>query len=620
MKQKISNAGCTLKGEKNPLSESPPATKKDTPFWKAVKSNIRLQRQTPSITPMVRDGSVPLSFGQERLWRVEQLQPDITAHNLRLVLRLRGPLEVAALENSLRTIVERHEILRTIFVVRNGQPVQVISPKADLELPVIALETLSSEQQDEEIRRLATEAVQTPFDLMRGPLLRVKLLRLSETEYVLLRSIHHIINDRWSDSVFLRELALRYQAITCGELSEPPALSIQFADFAIFQRQYLQGEVLKNQTVYWRQRLNGELPALQLPVDFVSTQSSYEGAAEYLEFPTELIKPLKRFSRESGVSLFVTLLAGFNILLYRYFGQTDMVLASPVAGRYRPETRDLIGFFNNVLLLRTDLNSNPTLQELLARVGETVLSAHEHQDLPMQQLAETLGIQGAVLSRAMFALQNVPVRPETMGEVRISSVDIEEGIANFDIFLSMREQEGRLTGIVRYKTGLFRAETIRKLLENYQATLELLLKNSAQHLDDLPHLTAPEPQQSTGRQSDSAPYAAPRTETEQRILNIWKDILKVKEVGVHADFFAVGGRSLAMIDLCTRLGKAFDCEISVAELFANPTISGMARYAEQASMAASPKIATRPLPNAPGRQKAALNRHRQFARQRHKAR
>ncbi|OQW95594.1 MAG: hypothetical protein BWK79_01930 [Beggiatoa sp. IS2] len=584
--------------------------KKDSAFWQTLRANIRLQRQTPVITPASRNDTMPLSFGQERLWRVEQLQTDNTAHNLRAVFRLQGLLNITALENSLRTIVQRHEILRTTFRVYQNKLIQVISPQMELELPLIKLSHWSPEQQQAEIHRVATEEAQHPFDLAQGPLLRVKLLQLSDQDYLLLRAIHHIINDRWSDSLFLRELAVCYPAFCAGKTPLLPELPIQYADFAVFQRHWLQGEVLANQTNYWQNQLAGQLPLLQLPTDFVSNRPSYQGNAIYLEFPAVLVRDLKKqFAQTAKVSFFTTLLTAFLILLYRYSQQTDMTLSSPVAGRYRPETRELIGFFNNVLLLRVKLDGNPTLNELLIRVSEVALGAHEHQDLPLQQLAESLNIPGAILSRTMFALQNVPSRPEKIGEMALSNVDIEEGIANFDLFLSMRELAGKLTGIVRYKTGLFRTETIQTLLENYRATLEFMLKNPEQRLDDLPRLRVPSLQQ-VANHSGAIPYVAPRTEIEQCIAKIWQEILKFDPIGIDHHFFEMGGRSLTLIELCTRLEKAYGREIVVAELIANPTVRGMAHYLEQNSTQL--KTAVRPPPNTAFKQRAAFSRQKQL--------
>lgn len=590
------------------MQELDSVPKPDTAFWQTLRANVRLQRQTPTITPVSRSSIIPLSFGQERLWRVERLQTDNTAHNLRAVFRLQGHLNIEALEKALRIILQRHEILRTTFRVHNGEPIQVISPQAQLELPVTKLDNLSPEPQQAEIHRLALEEAQRSFDLTAGPLLRVKLLLLGEQDYLLIRAIHHIINDRWSDSVFLRELAVGYPACCAGKTPVLPELPIQYADFAVFQRHWLQGEVLANQIDYWQKQLEGQLPLLQLPIDFVSKVPSYQGKTIYLEFPATLVKELKMQFAPTEVSFFTTLLTAFLILLYRYSKQTDMTLSSPVAGRYRPETRDLIGFFNNVVLLRVKLDGNPTLKELLNRVSEVVLGAHEHQDLPLQQLAESLNIPGAILSRAIFALQNVPSRPEKLGDVAISSVDLDEGIANFDIFLSMRELSGQLTGIVRYKTDLFQAETIQTLLDNYRATLEAMRANPEQRLDDLPGFTAPLPQAAV-KSTETVPYVAPRTETEQCIAKIWQELLKLDQISIYSNFFEVGGRSLTLIELCTKLGKVYGREIVIAELLANPTVSGMARYLEHA--AASTAVA-RPPPNAALKQTAAFNRQKQL--------
>ncbi len=595
-----------------------PVANRDSAFWQSIRANLALQHQTPIITPCPRDGApLPLSFAQERLWRVEQVHPGTTAHNLCAAFRLRGLLDVVALEHSLNTVIARHEILHTCFQVIAGQPAQIIVPPPEQILSWVDLRSQLLTQSEMEIHRLAGEEARKPFDLEHGPLWRFKLLHLADNDYVLVRTIHHLINDRWSDSLFLRELSACYEAFCCDQ---PPALEplpIQYADFAIFQRNDLQGERYTKQIEYWQQRLANDPPILQLPVDFSSSAPSYQGAVAYLDFSPTLVAKLKsNFGQRAGASFFTTLLTGFLALLYRYSRQTDMVLASPVAGRYRPETRGLIGFFNNVLMLRNSLDGNPSLRELLARVNDTVAAAQHHQDLPLQDLAEILRLPDAVLSRVMFALQNVPSHPERLGNIEITTVDIEESIANFDLFLSLRQLPvGKLTAIARYKTALFQANTVTTLLVEYLATLQTMLDNPEQHLDDLLPLQASQlPQQMT----TDIVHVAPRTETERCIADIWQMILKVELVGIDTNFFEAGGRSLAMVELCARLSQSFGLEIPVTGLIANPTVSSMARYLEQLTAVVQPQTTTGSLLNTAAKQKAALNRQRQLAQLRRK--
>lgn len=551
-------------------------------FWKSIRNNVRLQNQSPAIKPVPRNGNLPLAFGQERLWLIDQLQPGNPVHNLRVIYRLQGALNVAALEKSLQEIVRRHEILRTTFPTVDGQPVQVISPELTLKLPMLDFGELPTQQQQAEVRRLAIEEAQQSFDLERGPLLRVKLLRLAEEEHMLVRTIHHIINDVWSDTVFMRELAVLYEAFSVGKPSPLPELPIQYADFAQFQRQWLVGGVLQSQLDYWKQQLSGTIPVLQLPTDFSPpTSRTYRGTSQFLVLSKNLTKALKTLSQREGVSLFVTLLAAFKTWLYQYSGQEDIIVCSPLAGRNRVETKKLLGYFSNLVLLRTDFGNNPSFRELVSRVSQVTLGAQEHPHVPFQLLANALGIPSATLSRTMFTLQNVPSQPGALAGISVSLLEMEEGIANFDLSLSMKETEEQLSGVVRYKTGVFKESTITRMLENFERLVADIVADSDRHLSDLPLLAKTKPHQVFDKLPEIA-CIAPQKEIEQTIAAVWEEVLQVEKIGIHANFFDVGGRSLAMIQVYSKLREILDCEISVVELFKYPTISRMGNYLSKA--------------------------------------
>ena len=305
----------------------------------------------------------PLSFSQQRLWFLDQLQPGNAFYNISRNFLLRGSLDVQALERSLNEIVKRHEILRTSFKNVDGHPVQVISPPQQFNLLVVNLEDHSEEDRETKSYSLITEHANQPFDLGRGPLMRVKLLRLSEQEHVVLLAMHHIISDGWSTGVLFRELRTLYEAYAAGEESPLPELPVQYADYALWQREYLSGEVLNAQVEYWRDRLTGAAPVLDLPADRVRPAvQSFRGAAARVEVSREVSEGLKALAHAEGVTLFMTLLAAFKVLLYRYTGQADIVVGSPIAGRTRAEVKNLIGFFVNTLVLRTDLSGGPSFR------------------------------------------------------------------------------------------------------------------------------------------------------------------------------------------------------------------------------------------------------------------
>lgn len=538
-------------------------------FWQAVRNNVKLQRKTPAITPANRSQVLPLSLGQQRLWQLEQLQIHNTVHNLRAAFRLQGELNVPVLEQSLQAIVERHEILRTEFPARGTKASQFILPELTIALPLLTLEHLEPAAKEQAIVDIAGEETKIPFDLEQAPLLRFKLLRLSAYEHVLIRTTHHIVYDMWSDSVFMRELAVLYRDFLQNQASTLPPLPIQYADFAAFQQQHTDTQDL---LAYWQNQLAGPLPLLVLPVDRLA-HFGYHGETEYQVLSPESTQQLKGFARGQGTSLFVVLLAAFKVLLHQYSQQEDILLCSPVAGRYQVETKKLIGFFNNLLLLRSDLSGDPSFSELISRVNQITLDATTHQDLPLQALSESLGIPANLLSRVMFTLQNVPSMPEKMADVAIKRLDIEEGIANFDLSVSIREKDNGLIIIARYKTELFDRDSISLLLGRYVELLAKLLQEPQTLLSQLPTFACP-----VITPAQTGQYIAPVTELEKTIAAVWQEVLQLEQIGLYDDFFSVGGSSLAMLQVSTQLEKRLNRSCAIVELFKQPTVSAMANY------------------------------------------
>ncbi|MGK7898705.1 MAG: condensation domain-containing protein, partial [Xenococcus sp. (in: cyanobacteria)] len=555
-------------GEKENKIEAKTGEKKKTSgFWKSIKGNMSRQRRT-SIKPFPREGNIPLSFGQERLWQLDSLHPENIVHNLHVSYQLDGELDVAILEKSIQEIINRHEVLRTSFPIVDGQPVQVIAPEIKFKLTVV-------EAEDREIKKIIQEQSQQPFDLNQSPLIRFKLVKITNNKHYLLRTIHHIINDVWSDTILLKELANLYQAFTTEKEPSLPKLPIQYADFAQFQRQWLQGKNLESQIDYWKTKLSSNTPILKLPTDYPSSViTSYQGASYLVTVPAELTQSLKNISNTEGVSLFVTLLTGFKTLLYQYSGQEHIVLSSPVAGRYLRETKKLLGYFSNILLLNTDFSNNPTVRELLHRVSDITLGAQKHQDLPLQKIVEEIGISDGLVSRTMFTLQNAPSQPKALGDVQVHLLEKkDEKIANFDLSLSVREVGDTLTALFRYKTDLFTESTITELGNNFVNLLNKIANHPETKLSELPLLT--DDVSATNNQKD---YVAPRNEIEQAIANIWAEVLNLNNIGVHDNFFDLGGRSIAMMRVYNKLRNVFTLEIPVMELFQSPTIEEMAKF------------------------------------------
>jgi hypothetical protein len=378
---------------------------------KRLRRETQSDAQSTQIPRRSQASPAPLSFGQQQLWFIDKLQPGNSAYNESLAIRLTGTLNAIALEQSLNEIVRRHEILRTTFTVVAEQPMQAIAPSLNIPLPTVDLRSLPPQEQKVKLRQLTTAEVAKPFDLSQGPLWRYTLLQLGAEEHILLLTIHHIVFDGWSVGIIFRELSQFYTAFTTGKSLSLPDLPIQYADFAIWQRQHLQGEVLEKLLAYWRQQLKGVPPVLQLPTDFPRPKvQSFQGGTQSFILPLELTERIKALSQQQGVTLFMILLAAFQTLLYRYTGQEDIVVGSPIANRNREEIQELIGFFANTLVLRTDFGGDISFQELLARVRDCTLSAFSHQELPFERLVEELqperNLSYNPLIQVMFILEN----------------------------------------------------------------------------------------------------------------------------------------------------------------------------------------------------------------------
>ncbi|MDY7023841.1 MAG: condensation domain-containing protein, partial [Cyanobacteriota bacterium] len=358
-------------------------------FLSEVQQSIHRPQET--IQPVSRQQDLSLSFAQQRLWFLEQLQPGTATYNIPSAVRLKGELKIDIFEKSLNEIINRHEILRTNFILKKERPIQVISSDSSLKINQLDLQNLDAKEQEAQVIQLMTQELQKPFDLAQDLLIRVTLLKLSATEFVVFLTMHHIVSDGWSMEIFIRELATIYTAYCQQQPSPLPQLSIQYADFAMWQREWLQGEVLEQQLSYWKNKLNGTLPILQLPTDFPRARiQTFQGANQTFEISKKITEQIRTLSQTEGVTLFILLLAVLKILLYRYTGLEDIIIGSPVANRNRKEIEGLIGFFINTLVLRSNLSGNPTFREFLQEVKTTTWSAYDHQDLPFEKLVEHL--------------------------------------------------------------------------------------------------------------------------------------------------------------------------------------------------------------------------------------
>ncbi len=451
-----------------------------------------------SLTPIPKRKDISpaiLSFAQKRLWFLDQYEPGSYLYNIPMVFRLRGKLNVEALHNAINSVISRHESLRTTFTTKEGDPVQVIVPTLNLDLPLIDICNLTDDIRESEIQRLINEEYRKPFDLSSGPLLRTALLRLNDDEHVFLLTIHHIISDGWSMTVINQELGALYAAFCSDEQSPLLELPIQYADFAEWHDGWLKEEELENQLDYWKGQLNGIPSILELPNDNPRpTVQSFKGAVQSMILSTDISEDLKNLSHREEVTLFMTLLSAFQILLFRYTGQKDIVVGFPIANRTRKETEELIGFFVNTLMLRGDLSGNPTFREYLRQIKEVTLAAYENQDLPFEKLVEELNpertLSHSTLFQVLFTLQNTPTASLELSGLSVVPLKSSRETSKFDLsmFVTNTEQEG-MRVLIEHSTDLFDSTTIKRMLGHYQVLLKGIIANPGQCIYDLPLLT-----------------------------------------------------------------------------------------------------------------------------------
>ncbi|MEH2026224.1 amino acid adenylation domain-containing protein [Nostoc sp.] len=465
-----------------------------------VLQKLKKQQQSSLLTPVSREQPLPLSFAQQRLWFLDQLEGENCVYNVPFFWQINGFLNISALEQAITAIVQRHEVLRTTFSFVDESPIQVIHAHLQLTMQVLDWRQLTEENQLSRATQLATEELQQPFDLSNPPLLRVKLLQLTDQSYLLLLAIHHIVCDGWSMDIFRRELFSLYTAFCAGEPSPLTKLSLQYADFAHWQRQWLQGKVLQTQLNYWQKQLAAAPPLLELPTDRPRPSvQSFRGRSEFLKLNQDLTQKLKRLSQESGTTLFMTLLTAFTLLLSRYSGQEDIIVGSAIANRNRRETEALIGFFVNTLALRTNLQGNPTFLELLERVKQVTLDGYDHQDLPFEKLVDELGLERSLshhpLFQVAFGLQNETQQQLEINGLTLTRFTWENTTTLFDLSLIFRETPQGLTGEWEYASDLFAAKTIQKMAEHFAVLLEGIVDNPQQTINTLPLSAEDERQQ-----------------------------------------------------------------------------------------------------------------------------
>ena len=516
----------------------------------------------------------PLSFAQQRLWFLHQLEPDSPAYNISQALRLTGHLDVEVLRRAFDAIVERHEALRTTFVIQEATPFQVIAGPRSVYLPVIDVASCPEQEREAEIHRRIDAEARRPFDLSSDLMVRAALMRLGPSEHILLLTLHHVAADGWSIRLLVRELAAFYDAFAAGSVPSLPPLPIQYADYAVWQRRWLQGPVLETQLAYWRCALDGAAASLALPTDRPrAAVQTYNGARQTTLFRAPLTDRLAAIGRAAGATPFMTVLAAFQTLLSRYTGQHDVLVGSPIAGRNRVETEGLIGFFVNTLVLRTDLSGDPTFVELLRRTRDVALGAYAHQDLPFEKLVEELrperDLSRSPIFQVLFGFQSMSPAMPTLPGLSVAALQIEPGTAKFDLSLYIDSGPDGMKASLEYNSDLFNADTIRRMLGHLGTLLEGIAADPDRRLSELPLLPEGERRQLLVEWNDTAAayprdaalhhlFAAQARQTPDRIAAVFEDSsLTYAELNEQADRVAWRLRSLgigreALVGICVQ--------------------------------------------------------------------
>jgi thioesterase domain-containing protein len=534
----------------------------------------------------------PLSVGQERLYRLARLSPEVPLYNVATAYRLHGPLDADALERAVRRIEARHEILRTTFPVSGGAPVQRIAPAGTLGA-VFARADIAVEDVDAAI----TQEISRQFDLAEGPLWRLAVLRIGPDDHVLTLTMHHIVTDGWSYELFGKELTAFFAAETQGANAAPEPLAIQYAAFGEKQRAGLTGPGYEAQKTYWEERLSGDIPPLRLPFDRPGP-AGREAESHFFALPEDLSAALTALGQREGASLFMTLLAGFEALLNRSTGQEDMLLCTPVTGRHRAGSRGLIGYFNNILPMRLSATGDPSLLDLLRRTRAASLEALKNQDVPFERNAELPALRRIPLSRLLFSLDMEWPPKLALPGVDCDGIATDTGAADFDLSVSLWLADGRIAGNLRFKPALFDKATVAALAEGYAEILRIMAEDPDRALSSLPQAAparniAPPP---VAPPPENPSANLPRTALEQRLARAWEDTFERSPIGIRDDLQTLGASSLAVASLAERIQTEFQTDLSVTAIFQAGTVARMATLLQSrdASLSRSPLAPIQP--------------------------
>jgi acyl carrier protein len=557
----------------------------------------------PSLQATSRDRKLPLSYAQHGLWLMAQTT-DHLPFNQPLAFRIWGPLNVTVLERSLNEIVHRHEILRTSCAVVGGEPVQVVMPSCTVAIATVDLRDLSVHERENAVMRLVMQEAHKPFDLGRAPLLQAKLLRIDDEEYMFILITHTFTVDGYSQGILLRELGQLYKAFSMGEVSPLPEHPIQFADYAVWQRQMLEGGHFAPQLAYWKKQLKDCPSILRWPVHNQGhTAPNYQGKIKTFSLPMHLSDTIRTLSRNEGVTVFAVFLAALNFLLYRLTGQADLVIGTTVSNRGHSELEGLIGYFANNLLLYTQLSDHLTFQRILKQCHEVTADALAHQDLPFEKLLEEFSADPEIPTipklQVMLVLHDYDVEDDLqLPGLILKKFPVDRGATSFDLSLHIAGASGPFSGSLEYSTEIFDADIIDRIYSHFKALLECVVTNPQQRLASLPFLTKAEQDEliqvwnndrsilvankdlptSDDLIHGTATKVVPQTEVEQIIASIWQEILELENISINHNFFDLGGRSIHVIQVHSRLQKNLKRVIPIVDLFRYPTIRSLSQH------------------------------------------
>ena len=553
------------------------------------------EKKEDAIIPITRPINIPLSPSQSRLWSLSQLMPHDPSYNMYIAFAIEGELEIPILEKSLQTIINRHEILRTIFSTVDGKPAQIIAPHLRFTLPQVDLRTITEEAQQAEIERLTKLESRTPFDLHSGPLLRTKLLNVHDQKHVLIVTMHHIISDGWSFSVFLNELSTLYEAEVCRRDPRLPTLGLQYADYSIWHQEWSGSEQCQPYVDYWKTELGNSVAPLILPLDQLRpNKPTTEAESKTLILPRTILEELHARMTHQGISPHVIFLAAFLVVLFKHSDQEDTVICSPTNGRDRKELQPLIGFFNNIVPMRIMLNNDFSFLELFKTVRIKTLDALEHQEVPLHQIINEAHVDRVPLTRAMFDFQDFNIQCLSLPGTSTKRLDFPNGTTNFELSLTILEKQENYTCSMEYKTALFENETIERMLAYLKTVLEHATRDPEQKLSAIPspitiqqkelyhqrdenkqkgelnattrHVTANHlTSVSTITQNEKLPEEVGHHSVSQqsydsleaKMAEIWEELLGINPIGKHENFFDLGGHSLLVVSLFSRIETVF---------------------------------------------------------------